>query len=140
MPDEQSLVANLYTLAENAIFQGDSLLTGNFVTFMNPGQFLSLNLSEDNPNDMAIQFNLTNSCLDASFLGKPLQSTIEGKYEEIFNFAALPVKVISPAQQQELARDATVVGKLQDAYSTYQSAYNLANRLYVAARDRKSVV
>ena len=133
MPDEQSLVASLFTLVENTIFRGDSLLSGNFVTIMSPGQFVSLNLSEDNPNDEYIQYDVVNDCLDTSFLRKSLQSTIEGKYEEIFNFVALPLKALSPSQQKELAADTVIINQLQDAYFSYQDTYNDANRLYIAA-------
>src|ERR1700732_1173129 len=81
MPDEQSLVASLFTLIENTMFRGDRLQSSGFVTMMSPGQFVSLNLKEGNRNDEYIQYDVTNDCLDTSFIRNPLQSTIGGKYE-----------------------------------------------------------
>jgi hypothetical protein len=133
MSDEQSLVASLFTLIEDTMFQGDRLQSSEFVTMMSPGQFVSLNLQEGNRNDEYIQYDVTNDCLDTSFLRNPLQSTIGGKYEEIFTFAALPLKSLSPAQQAELAADTNQVNQLQDAYNQYKSAFDDADGDYQAA-------
>ena len=133
MPDEKSLVASLFTLIEDTIFRGDRLQSSEFVSVMSPGQFLSLNLKEGNVNDEYIMYDVANDCLDTSFLRNPLQSTIAGKYEEIFTFQAVPLKSLTPAQQAELAADTAVVNQLQDTYNSYKDAYDSVDGDYEAA-------
>jgi hypothetical protein len=139
MPDEQSLVDSLFTVIENVMFYGDRLQGGQFVSMMSPGQFVSLNLKEGNKNDEFIQYDVTNDCLDTSFIRKPLTSTIGGQYDQIFSFMAVPYKQLTPAQQQELSADIATVDQLQDTYNQYQDAFNKADGDYQAALTNPDV-
>lgn len=139
MPDEQSLVNSLFTLVEDVIFYGDRLDNGQFVSLMSPGQFMSLKLVEGNRNDEYIQYDVTNDCLDTSFIRSPLLSTIGGKYEEIMTFKALPYKALTPDQQQELATDMNTVNLLSDVYTKYQQAFQSADSDYQAALTNPNI-
>ena len=133
MADEQSLINSLFTLVESVIFFGDRLGSGQFVSLMSPGQFISLKLAEGNKNDEYIQYDLTNDCLDTSFIRSPLISTIGGKYEEIMMFKALPYKALTQTQQNQLDNDSKIVNLLSDVYFKYQGIYQGADRDYQAA-------
>jgi hypothetical protein len=133
MADERSLIASLFTLIENSIFFGDRMQESEFVTMMSPGQFISPNLQEQKPNDAYIQYDVTNDCLDTSFIRKPLDATVAGKYEEIFKFRALPLKSLTADEQAKLAADKGIIDQLQSAYETYLRVYNSADGDYQAA-------
>jgi hypothetical protein len=133
MPSEQDLVESLFTTIEQVIFYGDRLGQGQMVSMMSPGQFLSTKLKETNSSDLFVQFDVTDPALDTSFIRKPLTSTLSKQYEEIFSFAALPVKQLTPEQQQKLATDIATCDALRDAYDQYQTAFVQADADYQAA-------
>ncbi len=96
MATEKDLVESLFTTVEQVIFYGDRLGQGQMVAMMSPGQFLSTKLKETNLGDLFVKFDVTDPALDASFIRKPLTSTLSNQYEQIFSFAALPLKQLTP--------------------------------------------
>ena len=100
---------------------------------MSPGQFVSLKLTEGNPNDEFIQFDITNDCLDTSFIRSPLTTTISEQYQRILTFKALPLKQLTQQQQQELANDQQTIANLRDAYRQYQVVTQSAQANYQVA-------
>jgi hypothetical protein len=133
MADEQSLLSSLFTLIEDVVFYGDRLGTGQLVSMMSPGQFLSQKLKENNPNDMFTQYDVTNDCLAASFIREPLLTTVSGVYGDVMDNVALPMKSLTQNQQNQLNADAAIMANLQDAYTKYQGIYQTASENYQAA-------
>jgi hypothetical protein len=133
MPSEQDLVESLFTTIEQVIFYGDRLGQGQMVSMMSPGQFLSTKLKETNLNDLFVQFDVTDPALDTSFIRKPLTSSLSNQYEQIFAFAALPLKQLTPEQQQKLEEDTTTCDELEDAYNKYRTVFVDADADYQAA-------
>jgi hypothetical protein len=73
MADNEKIIKVLFSELEKPLFLGDKLTSGQFGTLMQPGQFVSTNLQEqDSSEDMAIEYELTNDLLDTSFIYKPL--------------------------------------------------------------------
>ncbi len=124
MADNKNLLRNLFTLLEGEVFYGDRLSQREFVTLMQPGQFVSPNLSE-NPasDDMQIQFALCDDLLDSQFLRAPLVGSVSGLYKEILDSAALPSVNLTPAEVKELAAVRVWLGTHETDYEIYRDRY-----------------
>jgi hypothetical protein len=75
MADNIDMLKQLYTPLEKNVFYGDVLTQRKFVTIVSPGQFISADLKENSLNDQHTIWNLTNKCLDSTFVHRFLTSS-----------------------------------------------------------------
>jgi hypothetical protein len=102
MANNKLLMINLFDMVQEQLFLGDRLRSGEFATFMNPGQFISTKLQESSADDMFIQSDLVNDVLDTSFIYKPLVGTVNSTCGEALEFASLPTKTTTSREDDEL--------------------------------------
>jgi len=137
MPDNQQMVANLFNEMEDQIFLGDRLAKGEFATLQRPGQFVSTKLSEKAGSaDMYTQFELVDSLLDSSFIKTELAGSLSHKYKEILEFAALPKKSATSAEEQEIADIRDWVEKHSQAYDQYSERFDLADKAWLQEANK----
>src|ERR1041385_8410402 len=123
MANNRQILANLYTMMEQEIF-ADRLSKGEFATLMNPGQFISPNLGEENDSDdMAIQAEFANIGLDTSFSYAELPSTVDTTYKEILYSSALPTKTLTTAEETELETIRKWMEVHEADYTLYRDRY-----------------
>lgn len=129
MADNVQIVKNLFSALEAPLFLGDKLGQGDFSVIMQPGQFVSLHLQEqDSSEDMAIQSTLVDTALDTSFVYKELTSTISRTYNDVLSQTALPHKDQDAATLQKIQ-------DLRDWIADNQSTYELFQGKYYDAQD-----
>ena len=131
MVDNVQLIKNLFSELEAPLFLGDHLGQGDFSVLMQPGQFVSLNLTEqDSSEDMAIQYELTNTALDTSFIFKQLPATIGRVYQDILSQAALPHKDLDQATLDKIRDTKQWISDNQDTYNIMEGKYFDAQDAY----------
>jgi hypothetical protein len=132
MADNEKIIKVLFSELEAPLFLGDKLSSGQFATLMQPGQFISTNLQEqDSSDDMAIQYSVTNDVLDTSFVYKPLIFTIGETYKRIITDAyALPYKPLSSGDQTEIAAIQQWRRDNQADYELWENRYYDADQAY----------
>ena len=131
MADNVQIIKNLFSDLEGPLFLGDRLGQGDFSVLMQPGQFVSLNLTEqDSSEDMAIQYELTNTALDTSFVFKQLTSTIGQVYKDILSQTALPHKDLDQATLDKISEIRQWIADNQSTYTTFKGYYFDAQDAY----------
>lgn len=131
MPDNKRMILNLYAGMQDALFLGDRFARGEFVSFMQPGQFISQSLQEaDSTDDMAILSEIANVLVDSSYVNsyedvscsasKELPGSVANVFEDLMTagHVALPHQSLSPDVVQEMS-------ELQTWLATHQAAYDL---------------
>lgn len=85
MSDNFRLLKNIFSVLEQPLFLGDGLKSGEFHALMQPGQFVSTELREDDASDdMQIQSELANDLIDTAFVFTKLQGSLSQQYSDIF--------------------------------------------------------
>lgn len=113
MADNKRLILNLFSGMQDALFLGDRFARGEFVSFLQPGQFLAPSLQENrDSNDMAIISDIANVLIDSSYVNKykkidfsggtELPGSVSQVYEDIVNRAALPYKELTVEEYEEI--------------------------------------
>ena len=108
MADNKKMILNLFAGMQDALFLGDRFSNGEFVSFLQPGQFVSASLKEtSNSDDMAIQSDICKILVDSSYVNKysditysgsqELPGSVDQVYEDIMSHAALPYLQLTPA-------------------------------------------
>jgi len=131
MADNRKMILNLFAGMQDALFLGDRFSNGEFVSFLQPGQFLSTNLKEtSNSDDMAIQSDICKILIDSSYVNKysditysasqELPGSVDQVYEDIMLHAALPYSVLPPAALQEIASLQSWLAANQANYDLYR--------------------
>jgi|GEM_PF-2022068 len=134
MADNKKLILNLFAGMQDALFLGDRFANGEFVSFLQPGQFLSTNLKENaNSDDMAIQSDIANILIDSSYVNKyndityssskELLGSVNQVYYDLLNHAALPFKALDPATLKEIADIQAWIGSNTSNYELYRERY-----------------
>lgn len=124
MADNEKIIKVLYTILEDALFLGNRLTKGEFGLLMQPGQFVSDGLKEnDSSEDMAIQAELTDDVMDTSFLYKPQIGTISQRYFEILEFAALPKRSLTSSDKKEVDDIRSWSQQYEKLYEAYRDRY-----------------
>jgi hypothetical protein len=124
LSDNLKLLKNLFQELEKPLFLGDGLTTGEFHVLMQPGQFVSTNLTQaGNSDDMAIQAALTNDLIDTQFVYTKLLGTLSNQYLDIINNVALPHQSITQSQQDTLDDDMQWLAKNDAAYTMFANYY-----------------
>jgi hypothetical protein len=141
MADNEKLILNLFGSMQNALFLGDHFDNGEFVSFMQPGQFVSLNLKEDNnSDDMAIQSQICNILVDSSYVNqyqdvaysnsKLLLGSVNQVYEDIMTHEALPFEALDAPTLKEISDLQTWIGNNRANYRMYEKYYEDARDAY----------
>lgn len=124
MADDKKIALNLFAVLEDALFLGDRLRNSEFSLMMQPGQFLSPNLTEDDSSDdMWIQYDLANECVDTSFLYNPLVTNVGQVYSDILEFKALPNRPLTADELAEIEAIRVWLADNQDLYEIYRDRY-----------------
>ena len=130
---------SLFTSLENALFLGDRLSHGQFGVLMQPGQFVSPNIrEEDSTDDMWTQSDLCNEALDSSFLYKPLTYRVGQIYHDILHTSAVPRQASSDDEQEELESLREWVSNHEQLYTQYQRDHYDVLDAYDAERASES--
>lgn len=141
MADNPKMLLNLFAGMQDALFLGDPLARGEFVSFLQPGQFISTNLVEaGRSDDMAIQSEISNILIDSSFLNKYQDTTFAGSkelpgsvnqvYSDLMNNAALPYKDLDPDTLQEISDIQKWIAANKPNYDLYKGRYYDAVEAY----------
>jgi hypothetical protein len=139
--DNEKLILNLFASMQDALFLGDHFDNGEFVSFMQPGQFVSLNLQETNASDdMAIQSQICNVLIDSSYVNqyqdvtysnsKLLPGSVNQVYEDIMTKEALPYEELSPDTLAQINTLQTWLIDNRANYKLYEGYYNDAVEAY----------
>ncbi len=131
MADNKKMILNLFAGMQDALFLGDRFANGEFVSFLQPGQFVSTNLKEtSNSDDMAIQSDICKILIDSSYVNryeditysgsKELPGSVDQVYEDIMLHDAVPYAEMSPATLQEIASLQTWLASNQANYDLYR--------------------
>jgi hypothetical protein len=136
MADNEKIIKVLFSELEAPLFMGDKLKGGQFSTLMQPGQFISTNLQEqDSSDDMAIQFALTNEVLDTSFVYKPLTFHIGETYRRVVRDSyALPYRALTDREQAEIDQINEWRRNNEASYVLWRDRYYDADEAYDAER------
>jgi hypothetical protein len=126
MPENRSLVKDLFTQIEQRIFFGDRLKEKQFLSLSNPGQFVKLTLDESNQDDLFIQSSLVDQSIAASWIYKEQVGKLSDIYGEILEFAKLPQLRLTPEQQQEIRDFEKWILDNLSKYDRYGSRYEEA--------------
>lgn len=139
MSDNKAIISNLFTAMEEEIFAGDRLGSREFATIMNPGQFVSTNLTEDPDSyDMLVQADLANRAIDSQFAYVELSGSVDQIYQDVTEFAKLPRRTITPAQERELQDIRGWMATKESDYVKYRDRYFDALFAYQAETSRPS--
>lgn len=134
MADNQKMILNLFAGMQDALFLGDRFASGEFVSFLQPGQFVSTNLQEDDgSDDMAIQSTIANTLIDSSYVNKvkdinvsngtELLGSVDQVTYDILNHMALPYKAQSAATTLQIDNLTKSTEKLVTNYNLYSGFY-----------------
>ena len=100
MADNLRLLKNIFSEMEKPLFLGDGLQHGEFHVLMQPGQFISTNLTEfDLSDDMSIQASLTDFLIDTQFIYTTFDGSISQQYRDILTNAVLMLRFQIPTKQ-----------------------------------------
>jgi hypothetical protein len=132
MPTDLELMRQMFTVMESNLFFGDRLTERQFVSLVNPGQFISDKLDPSNASDAYIIASLADKALAASFLYKPLNNTVSKVYGDVLK-AALPHVALTNEQQVLLANSRKQLLAIKPAYDERQKAYNDVDYAYSKA-------
>jgi hypothetical protein len=149
MADNSKMILNLFSGMQDALFLGDRFDQGDFVSFMQPGQFLSTNLKEvDGTDDMAIQSEVANILVDSSYVNKyaditygnsrELPGSVSQVYEDIMKHEALPNAPLSQDQINEISDLQGWIASNEPNYDMYQGYYQDAVDAYEAEAAKQS--
>lgn len=145
MADNVKLITNLFGAMQQALFLGDPLKKGEFVSFMAPGQFVDTKTLEDPGSDsMAVQSEITNVLIDTSFVNnrenvdsgtsKELAGSVDQVYHDVLYHAALPHRDLS-GSQPEIDRLTAWIQGSKKKYDRYKGLYNDAAIAYETERS-----
>jgi hypothetical protein len=134
MADNKKMILNLFGSMQDALFLGDRFANGEFVSFLQPGQFVSTNLIESgNSDDMAIQSEITKTLIDSSYVNKyqdvtysnskELLGSVDQVYEDVMLHDALPFEELTPAVLAEIAALQKWVQDNNANYLLYENRY-----------------
>lgn len=124
MADNLRLLKNVFSALEKPLFLGDGLEKGEFHVLLQPGQFVSPNLTEsDSTDDMAVQAALLDDIIDTKFIYTPLSGSISGQYALIMDDEALPYAPISEENQKEIRRDDEWIAENRNTYNVFKKYY-----------------
>lgn len=124
MSDNLRLLKNIFTELQGPLFLGDGLISGEFHALLQPGQFISGNIKEDDGSKgMLIQANLANIALDSSFIFKPLLGSLDSIYKDILTEKALPYVALSDSEQAEIKNLTIWLANNEPAYTVYMNRY-----------------
>lgn len=134
MADNRKMILNLFGGMQDALFLGDRFANGEFVSFLQPGQFVSTDLREaPNSEDMAIQSDICKILVDSSYVNKydditysgskELPGSVDQVYEDIMHHAALPYAPLSPETLAEIATLQNWLAGNQPNYELYRDRY-----------------
>jgi hypothetical protein len=143
MADNKKMILNLFGGMQDALFLGDRFANGDFVSFLQPGQFISTSLQEtDGSDDMAVQAAIANVLVDSSYVNKydditysnsvELPGSVAAVYEDIMTAGhyALPYKALDPATIQEMASLKDWLAASEGNYELYRERYFDAAEAY----------
>lgn len=135
MPDNKKLIKNLFGAVQDALFFGDPLATRNIGILMNPGQFVSTNLTQNSASDdMAIQADIANQLFDTSFVYAELLGSVSSVYHDVLHHAALPYAPLTPDVLKEMNEIENWLANNQPAYDMYSDRYYDAVEAYEQER------
>ena len=145
MADNQKMILNLFAGVQGALFLGDRFSSGEFVSFLQPGQFISTDLQENaNSEAMAIQSEIANIVVDSSYVNKyqnvdysggtELSGSVDGIYGFIMDSAALPKGGLTPGQEREIEQLLEWLSNNLANYTRYQDFYLSAQNAYDTER------
>lgn len=134
MADNKKMILNLFGGMQDALFLGDRFNQGEFVAFMQPGQFISDKLKEsDSTDDMATISDISNAIVDSSYVAKykdttysnglELLGSVDEVYADILRFAAIPYEPMSPSDLQELQEIKRWLADATPNYELYRERY-----------------
>ena len=143
MPDNKKMILNLFAGMQDALFLGDRFAKGEFVSFLQPGQFISSSITENaNSDDMAIQSDIANILIDSTYVNKYKDITYSGStellgsvnqvYEDIIQHQALPYKQLSPEVLAEIEDLKNWLAAHTPNYEVYRDRYYDALEAYDA--------
>lgn len=141
MPDNRKMILNLFAGMQDALFLGDRFEQGEFVSFMQPGQFVSTKLKETTgSDDMAIQASIANQLVDSSYVntykdttysgGVDLLGSVSQVYADILTHEALPRKPLSQDQLKEISALNDWLTANRATYELYRDRYYDAVEAY----------
>jgi hypothetical protein len=134
MADNKQMILNLFGGMQDALFLGDRFSQGEFVAFMQPGQFVSDKLKEsDSSDDMAVISDVSNAIVDSQYVAKykgtdysnglELLGSVSEVYADILRFAAIPYAPLSPSDLLELNQLRTWIANNTPNYELYRNRY-----------------
>lgn len=143
MADNKKMILNLFAGMQDALFLGDRFAHGEFVSFLQPGQFISTSLQENaHSDDMWIQSQIANILIDSSYVNKfkdteysggtELLGSVDQVYSDVLNQAALPHKELSPKVLQEISDLKNWMADNDSNYELYRDRYFDAVEAYEA--------
>lgn len=124
MANNLASAKNMYAAIEDALFLGDRLDRSEFAFLMQPGQFISPNIQENDSSDyMQIQAALVDDTVGASFIYQPLGSRISSVYQDILEFKALPYRALTGEEKRELDNIRTWLNENTQLYQIWSDRY-----------------
>jgi hypothetical protein len=143
MSDNKKMILNLFGGMQDALFLGDRFARGEFVSFLQPGQFISETLQEaDSSDDMAVQAEIANILVDTTYvnklddIGSPLSRELPGSVANVFEdlmtagHVALPHTNLPPEAVKELSDLQTWIASNRANYELYRDRYFDAAEAY----------
>ncbi|MGF6994636.1 hypothetical protein [Paraburkholderia sp. GAS32] len=146
--DNAMLIKNLFAAMQDALFLGDPLLKGEFVSFMAPGQFVDTKSGEQPGTDaMAVQTEICNVLIDTSYVNnrnsvesgtsKELVGSVNQVYHDVLNHAALPHRDLGSAQKEIDALTTWLMAN-KPIYDQYSGFYDDATSAYDTERAKQN--
>lgn len=135
MADNKKLLNNLFGSLQDALFLGDPLAEGRFACFMQPGEFVPLDIQEtDSSYSMFLQSSIANKVIDTSIVNRfervgfggnrELLGSVDEIYEDILIKNSLPRKDLSQSELEEIEQLMIKISDLEKNYTFYKRIYD----------------
>lgn len=139
------MIQNLFAGMQDALFFGDQFTRGEFTAFMQPGQFVSTALSQDDASpDMYTISELANPVMDTSyvlpadevtqndtkFVYRELLGSVDQVYGDVLEKAALPYQALTAEQVRDIRLLRDWLMETEQAYTLYQNRYSDAVKAF----------
>jgi len=111
MADNKKLLLNIFSALQDALLYGDPLKEGRFAAFMQPGEFIPVDIEEnDSSKSMWLQSEFSNKVIDTSIVNryekvgfsgnKELLGSVNEVYQDVLTQNSLPHINLTPEQQR----------------------------------------
>lgn len=149
MGDNVKLLKNIFGSMEYSIFLGDPLKEGRFACFMQPGEFVPIDIKEnDSSKDMFLQASFCNKVIDTSIVNrydkvgfggnKELLGSIEDIYGHVLSRNSVPQKDLSSGDKSKAESLREDLEKKQPKYDFYKLEVEKLNLAILTERQSQN--